>query len=327
MGEHCHCYEWLGFFVFWGAIAWMVLKLAKGIWTSWLASAFGMGFKWRPGADSWAVITGATDGIGLEYASELAKKGYSLYLISRSEEKLNNTRDLIKAKSPKCHEIRTLQIDFARSDVYDKIKAEVAKLPGKIDVLINNVGVSYTTPEYFGSLGVTNSPDFVDRLININVVSATKMIQIVLPHMEAQKRGLIISVSSLSAAYPTPLLSVYGASKIFVDFLSRGIATEYAHKGIVVQSVLPSYVATKMSKIRKATLMVPSPATYVKGALKTVGVEERTYGYWVHKLEGFVYDNIVVTLLGASLFSKVAMNMLMKIRAAYYRKYVDNKKQ
>jgi len=321
MADGCHCYEWLGFFVFWGAITWLLVKLAKGLWTCGLANALGQGYKWKPG--TWAVITGSTDGIGLEYAAELAKKGYSLLLISRSQEKLTTTQELIKSKAPKCKEIRTLAIDFSKNNVYGAIEAEIGKLPGEVDVLINNVGVSYCTPEYFGQLSVTNPPDFADTLINVNIISATKMIQLVLPRMEKQKSGLIINVSSLSAAYPTPLLSIYGASKIYVDFLARGLAAEYADKGIVIQSVLPSYVATKMSKIRKTSLLVPSASAYVKAALQTVGVEERTYGYWSHKLQGFVTDQIIVALLGVGFYSGLALSSLKKIRTSYYHKKLN----
>lgn len=69
--------------------------------------------------------------------------------------------------------------------------------------------------------------------------------------MELQKKGLILNLSSFSAAYPCPLLAEYGASKAYVDHLSRALQMEYASKNIVIQSILPAYVQTKMSKIRK----------------------------------------------------------------------------
>ena len=74
----------------------------------------------------------------------------------------------------------------------------------------------------------------------------------------------MINISSFSAAIPAPLLSVYSASKSYVDLLSQGMAKEYSSKGITVQCILPGYVASKMSKIRKPTLTVPTPDVFVK---------------------------------------------------------------
>lgn len=318
-------YEWIGWLAVIFAIFWVTFVVIKGLWTTWLADMFGFSVRWIATANSWAIVTGATDGIGLEFAVELAKKGYNLLLISRSAEKLEKVKDQLSKHLKQSREIRVMKIDFSQRDVYDAIDKEVKKLPD-ISVLVNNVGVSYCTPEYFGDLGKTNKdPNFVDSMINVNIVSCTKMIQLVIPKMEQQKRGIIINLSSLSAAYPTPLLSLYGATKIYVDFLSRGLQAEYESKGIIVQSLLPSYVATNMSKIRKASLLVPTPSAYVKGALRTVGVEGRTYGYWSHKLQGFVQDRVIAGLFGAKAMTTLAFNSLKGIRAAYYRKYMQKK--
>lgn len=318
-------YEWIGWLVTVFALFWVLFVVAKGLWTTLLADLFGLSAQWNPTPDSWAIVTGATDGIGLEFARELAKKGYNLLLISRSAEKLQKVKEDLSKSLKQSREIRVLKIDFSQRDVYDAIDKEVKKLPD-ISVLVNNVGVSYCTPEYFGDLSKTNKdPNFVDSMINVNIVSCTKMIQMVISKMEEQKRGIIINLSSLSAVYPTPLLSLYGATKIYVDFLSRGLQAEYASKGIIIQSVLPSYVATNMSKIRKASLLVPTPAAYVKGTLRTVGVEERTYGYWSHKLQGFVQDRLIAGILGPKTMTSLAFSSLKGIRAAYYRKYMQKK--
>ena len=318
-------YEWIGWLTVVVFFLWVILTIAKGLWTTWLADMFGFSVRWNPSAESWAIVTGATDGIGLEFARELAKKGYNLLLISRSPDKLQKVKDDLNKNLKPSREIRVLKIDFSQRDVYGAIEKEVQKLPD-ISVLVNNVGVSYCTPEYFGDLSKTNKdPNFVDSMINVNIVSCTKMIQMVISKMEAQKRGIIINLSSLSAVYPTPLLSLYGATKIYVDFLSRGLQAEYASKGIIVQSLLPSYVATNMSKIRKASLLVPTPSAYVKGALRTVGIEERTYGYWSHKLQGFVQDRVIAGIFGSKAMTTLAFNSLKGIRAAYYRKYMQKK--
>jgi 17beta-estradiol 17-dehydrogenase / very-long-chain 3-oxoacyl-CoA reductase len=320
-------YSVSGFVLFWVFLIWLAAKISKGVWTSWLSHALGKNYQWKVKPNSWAVITGSTDGIGLEYAKEFAAKGFNLFLIARNESKLMDVKSLIEREVKQCKEIKTLVVDFSKpTGIYERIQKEVESLPD-IHVLVNSVGISYCTPEFYTQLEVTNSPSFVDDIINVNVVSVAKVVKAVLPKMEKQKRGVIINISSISASYPTPLLSIYAATKIFVDLFSRSLHAEYQSKGIIVQSVLPSYVATKMSKIKKATFMVPTAKDYVKGAMKTIGVETRTYGYWTHKLQGFVQDNVINGLFGPDPIVTLARSQLLKINKSYYKKFINNKKE
>jgi len=298
-------------------ILWIVFKVAKGIWTCFLGSALGFGVKWAPGANTWAVITGATDGIGLAYAKEFARMGYSLVLVSRNQDKLEKTKEEIQSEFKKCSSIRTISVDFTSHDIYDKIEQQLSDIED-IHVLVNNVGVSYVYPEYFTK--IPESKALLDSIVNCNLFSVMRMIEIILPKMERRRRGVIINLSSYSASYPMPLLSVYTASKIFVDYLSRALQFEYAQKGITIQSVLPAYVTTKMSKIRRSSLMVPTPTTYVRHALRTVGIEARTYGYWAHKLQGFFQDCLIANTLGENFNSKLAFDALKDVRRRYYKK-------
>ncbi|KAJ6224534.1 hypothetical protein RDWZM_003079 [Blomia tropicalis] len=298
-------------------ILWFGFKIAKGIWTCYLGSALGFGVKWSPSPNTWAVVTGATDGIGLAYAKEFARMGYNLCLISRNNDKLEKTKEEIQTEYKRCSSIRTIAVDFTQNTIYDKIEQELSDVDD-IHVLVNNVGVSYVYPEYFTK--IPESKALLNSIVNCNLFSVMRMIEIVLPKMERRRSGVIINLSSYSASYPMPLLSVYTASKIFVDYLSRALQFEYAQKGIIIQSVLPAYVTTKMSKIRRASLMVPSPATYVRHALKTVGIESRTYGYWAHKLQGFFQDCLIANTLGENFNSKLAFDALKDVRKRYYKK-------
>lgn len=110
------------------------------------------------------------------------------------------------------------------------------------------------------------------------------MCKIVMPGMVKQKKGVVINISSTAAKIPSPLLTVYGASKAFVEKFSTDLATEYRLHGITVQCLLPGYVATKMSKIRKSTWMAPTPEDYVLHALKTTGIRDKCTGYYPHSL-------------------------------------------
>ena len=80
-------------------------SISKGFWTNFLANKLGFGVKWMTGDNVWAVVTGATDGIGLEYAKQLAQKGYNLVIISRSEDKLRATQKSLIENYSNCKEV------------------------------------------------------------------------------------------------------------------------------------------------------------------------------------------------------------------------------
>lgn len=109
-------------------------------------------------------------------------------------------------------------------------------------------------------------------------------IQCVLPGMKERKRGCILNISSgVSAFLPAcPLLSVYAASKAYVDTLSVSLTAECRACGVDVQVQPPYFVATKMSKIRRASLTVPTPRVWVQAAMRHVGYEDSACVFPVH---------------------------------------------
>ncbi|XP_013983172.2 very-long-chain 3-oxoacyl-CoA reductase-B [Salmo salar] len=258
----------------------------------------------------WAVVTGATDGIGKAYAEELARRGFSIVLISRTQEKLDDVAKSIESKYGV--ETKSIAADFSATDIYPKIEAGLTGL--EVGVLVNNVGMSYSYPEFF--LKVPNLDSFIDTMVNINITSVCQMTRMVLPGMVERKKGAVLNISSASGMYPCPLLTVYSASKAFVDFFSRGLEAEYKSKGILIQSVLPFFVATKLSKIRRATLDKPNPARYVAAELNTVGLQSQTNGYLPHAVMGW----LTTVLCPARLLNRYIMGLHLGMRSRYLKK-------
>ncbi|KPM11207.1 hydroxysteroid dehydrogenase-like protein 5 [Sarcoptes scabiei] len=278
----------------------------------------GFGAKWCPGPDSWAIVTGSTDGIGLSYAKAMAKKGYCLLLISRNQQKLEKVQVNILNDFPQCPQVKILAVDFCSDTIYKRIAEEIYALNGHVHVLINNVGMAYKYPEYFTK--ILDSEKFISDILNCNILSVTKMTHICLPLMEARRSGIIINVASFSALFPTPLLTLYSASKIYMDYFSRALSAEYAKRGIIIQSVLPYYVSTNMIRNPGISLMVPSADQFVHAALKTVGVQTRTYGYFAHNILAFFQNFFGKFIVGNSLNTQIAFKKMKRFRKGCYKR-------
>merc|ERR1719491_855096 len=264
----------------------------------------------------WAVITGATDGIGKAYAMALAKKGMNVLLVSRTEAKLKAVKEEIDAKGYDSVEVDYVVCDYSNFDT--KAKETVSKSMENLDVgvLINNVGVSYRYPRYFHEI----TDDEVTALIEMNVNSTTWMTRYVIDGMIERKRGAIVNISSGSAMYTMPLLAEYSAAKSFIEKFTLALNAEYGGKGIKVQCQIPFYVATKLAKMRKS-FTVPSADDYAKMGLKFIGQPEAVVSpFWVHGVMGCVLDHLPTPFV-----SKGMMSLHMAIRKKGLKKDAQKK--
>ncbi|QSZ31861.1 hypothetical protein DSL72_001430 [Monilinia vaccinii-corymbosi] len=217
---------------------------------------------------TWAVVTGASDGLGKEYAIQLAQKGFNIVLVSRTESKLQTLASEIQTKYAGSNiQTKILAMDFAanRDEDYSKLKALVDGLD--VGILVNNVGQSHQIPVPF-----TQSPkEEIRDIITINCTGTLRVTQIVAPGMVQRKRGLILTMGSFGGWAPTPLLATYSGSKAFLQHWSTALGGELEGTGVDVELVLSYLVTTAMSKIRRTSMFIPNPRTFVKTALAKIG--------------------------------------------------------
>ncbi|XP_068128713.1 very-long-chain 3-oxoacyl-CoA reductase-like [Hyperolius riggenbachi] len=266
----------------------------------------------------WAVVTGATDGIGKAYARELAKRGLDIVLMSRTLEKLKKVATEIEQDFGRKTQI--IQVDFTRdSHIYQKIKEELKEL--EIGILVNNVGMKISEASTV-FLDAPNLDQMLNKTINCNIMSVLWMTRIVLPPMLQRKKGLIINISSGVGRRPCPKSVVYSSSKAFIDFFSQGLNAEYKSQGILVQSVMPLFVSTDMTFKLKTNVFVKTPEDYACEALNTVGFTSRTSGCLSHSLQTFAFDLIPNCIF----YAVLNMKSLEKYADSIMEKYKKQKK-
>jgi len=259
----------------------------------------------------WAVVTGATDGIGFAYAERFASKGMNVVLISRSTKKLSEKQAQLQSQYPKV-QIRTVTADFCEGPaLYTRIAAELRDVP--VGILVNNVGMSYPHAEFFQNL----DSKLIDDLIAINVTATTNMTRIVLPAMIERRRGCIVMISSAAGVLPTgnPLYAVYSATKAYVDAFAKSLHYELASKNIHVQCQIPFFVVSNMSKIRKSSVGTPSPDRWVTSAVNAIGHGASVVPYWFHALQ-----YTVLRLLPRAALAKYLVGLHVGIRQRALKK-------
>jgi short-subunit dehydrogenase len=189
----------------------------------------------RRGETGWAVITGASSGLGTIFAEQLARRGHSLVLTGRDEVRLAAVRERISQLAP------NVQVDLVAGDLATQAGVDelVARLGGRaIDVLVNNAG--------FGTYGPFAEADPVREhgIIGVNVDALVAVTHAVLPGMLARGRGGILNVASTIAFQPGPYQAVYGASKAFVLSFSQALWAETRGTGVAVTALCPGATAT-----------------------------------------------------------------------------------
>lgn len=187
-----------------------------------------------------ALVTGASKGIGAIYADRLAKRGYDLILVARSEAPLKALAASLTSASGR--QITAIVADLNNKIDLAKVEARL-KEDSSITMLVNNAGAASVAP-------LLNSDiEKMGEIIDLNVSALTRLTYAAAPAFVKRGTGTIINISSVVGISPETLNGVYGATKAYVLALSHSLQHELAEKGIRVQAVLPGATATDMWEI------------------------------------------------------------------------------
>jgi uncharacterized protein len=191
-----------------------------------------------------ALITGASAGIGREFARQLAGRMRSLVLVARREQRLNELRDGLRQQYP------NLTVHIRKTDLVDlaQLRELIAWLDYEkidVDLLINNAGL--------GDLGpfATSDPIRNEQIMFVNMVALTSLTRHLLPQMIARRRGGILNVSSSAGFLPIPGFAIYAATKAYVTSFSEALRAELRGTGVSVCTLCPGPVHTEFQEIAK----------------------------------------------------------------------------
>lgn len=193
--------------------------------------------------EGYALITGATSGIGLELALNFARDHISLVLVARTEEKLLEIREKVEKEFGV--KVVTLTKDLTKEEAPLEIYEELKERNIRVDYLINNAG--------FGTFGRLKDTDFETEkdLVKLNVLSLLQMNKLFVPGMAKRHFGYVMNVASLAAFMPGPVMANYYASKAYVLSLSEAMHEELRKEGVKVSALCPGPVRTKFQETAK----------------------------------------------------------------------------
>lgn len=187
---------------------------------------------------AWALVTGASSGIGLQIAHQLAGLGYNLAIVSRDDNALARAQQQIATEHG--IEVRRLTLDLVDRDAATKLHDWTSSQRLEIEILVNNAGA-------FSFLDVTeSSPERIEQLIGLHVVTPTLTCRLYGAEMVRRGHGRILNMSSYSIWMPLPGLALYSASKDYLKNFSRAFAKEVREHGVTVTAVCPAGVATDL---------------------------------------------------------------------------------
>ena len=203
------------------------------------------------------LITGASSGLGLEFAKLFAAAGHPLVLSARREDKLQALAAQLRAAHGIA--VTVLPLDLAQPGAASKLAQAVADAGVQIEILVNNAG--------FGAFGEFVKTDLIDttEMLQLNVIALAELTHLFLPQMLAHGRGRILNVGSVAGFVPGPYMSAYYASKAFVGSFSQALGEELRGTVVTVSCLCPGPTVTEFGQ-RGSMKPMKSPRSLRMGA-------------------------------------------------------------
>ncbi len=220
-----------------------------------------------------SLITGATAGLGAEFARQLSPHAKRLILVGRREERLNVLAAELKGRFPSLR-IDAYKADLSLASDREDLAAWIIREELPLNLIINNAGL--------GDLGHFDYAEWgrLSPMLEVNVTALTHLTHLLLPMLRAQSPSGILNVSSVAGFFPLPEMAVYAATKAYVTSFSEALRMELAPEGIAVTALCPGPVPTEFFEVasrdgeairamdRSHPSLVTSPQVVVREALK-----------------------------------------------------------
>ncbi len=203
------------------------------------------------------LITGASTGIGAAYAERFARRGHDLVLVARDKARMEALAARLRQENGVAIDI--IQADLTKADELAAVETRLRD-DARVGILVNNAGANV------GGSFIEQAIDDVARIVALNTTALVRLASAVAPRLVEAGEGAIINIGSVVGLAPEFGMTVYGATKAFVVFLSQGLSLELAPRGVYVQAVLPAATRTEIWE-RAGTDINTLPAVMEVGEL------------------------------------------------------------
>jgi short-subunit dehydrogenase len=189
-----------------------------------------------------ALITGASSGLGEEFAHQLAPVAKALVLVARRNDRLEALRERLLTEYPTCSVV-TYQADLSQETEREQLANWLKEQQFPINFLINNAGLGDS-----GEFSTAEWPR-VRSMLDVNIAALTHLTYLLLPSMLQTRGAAVLNISSVAGFFPLPNMAVYSATKAYVTSFSEALAMELRPKGIIVTALCPGPIPTEFFEV------------------------------------------------------------------------------
>jgi uncharacterized protein len=225
-------------------------------------------------AERWALVTGASSGIGAEFARLLAARGMHLVLVARRADRLTElATELHDRHRARCE---IIAVDLSEPRDVAALCDQVAQRGITVELLVNNAGFAVV-----GEVDVTDS-ERIEQMLRLNVMAVTELTYRFLPGMLARGHGAIVNVSSVTGFQPVAYMAAYAASKSYILNFTEALWAEVRHRGVSLMAVCPGTTRTELFEVAGVPGWLKrrpshSPEKVARGALRALERRKQCY--------------------------------------------------